>query len=78
MSGKDAEPLLVSLKEGYKPNQGKSELRVTRKANILDRKISGGSSSGGGGGGSDSSGNQTLHSVTVSGINVVSYNLYKS
>lgn len=39
MSGKDGEPILVSLRGGYVPSTApKTELRVTKKANILDKK----------------------------------------
>ncbi|XP_076306921.1 coronin-6-like isoform X2 [Tachypleus tridentatus] len=34
--GKDADPVLVSLKEGYVPSQ-KQELKVTKKTNVLDK-----------------------------------------
>ncbi|CAB0020455.1 unnamed protein product [Nesidiocoris tenuis] len=37
--GKDAEPLLISLRGGYIPsNTPKSDLRLNKKANILDKK----------------------------------------
>ncbi|KAK7865053.1 hypothetical protein R5R35_007180 [Gryllus longicercus] len=61
MSGKDAEPILISLKGGYTPSTQKSDLKVTKKSNVLDRPTKGstrlggpqpgGASSGGGGGG---------------------------
>ncbi|BFZ18200.1 hypothetical protein BsWGS_21240 [Bradybaena similaris] len=35
-SGKNAEPVLVSLKEGFTPSQ-KEQLKVVRKSNILDK-----------------------------------------
>ncbi|RZF42100.1 hypothetical protein LSTR_LSTR006693 [Laodelphax striatellus] len=39
LEGKDAEPLLISLKDGYTPKSAqKSELRVNRKANLLEKK----------------------------------------
>lgn len=37
--GKDAEPLLISLRGGYTPPSApKSDLRVSKKSNILDKK----------------------------------------
>uniref|UniRef100_T1I438 Uncharacterized protein n=2 Tax=Rhodnius prolixus TaxID=13249 RepID=T1I438_RHOPR len=39
MGGRDAEPLLVSLRGGYVPSTApKSELRLTKKTNVLDKK----------------------------------------
>lgn len=58
MAGKDAEPIMISLKDGYVSSQKKNELKVKKKANILARRQAGGSASsqgGGGGGGGGSS-----------------------
>lgn len=39
VEGKDAEPLLVSLRDGYtQPSAPKSEFKVSKKSNLLDRK----------------------------------------
>uniref|UniRef100_A0A023F5H9 Coronin n=1 Tax=Triatoma infestans TaxID=30076 RepID=A0A023F5H9_TRIIF len=39
IGGRDAEPLLVSLRSGYVPSSApKSELRLTKKTNVLDKK----------------------------------------
>ncbi|CAH1393766.1 unnamed protein product [Nezara viridula] len=39
VGGKDCEPILVSLRGGYVPSSApKTELRVSKKANILDKK----------------------------------------
>uniref|UniRef100_A0A1B6EK65 Coronin n=1 Tax=Cuerna arida TaxID=1464854 RepID=A0A1B6EK65_9HEMI len=39
LEGKDAEPLLISLRDGYiPPSAPKSEFKVTKKSNVLDRK----------------------------------------
>ncbi len=55
-AGKDADPIMISLKDGYVSSQKKNELKVKKKANILARRQAGGSASshtsGGGGGGS--------------------------
>ncbi|KAL1129795.1 hypothetical protein AAG570_012739 [Ranatra chinensis] len=46
IGGKDAEPLLVSLAGGYTPASApKSDLRVSKKSNILDKKPGRGSNS---------------------------------
>ncbi|XP_065173133.1 coronin-6 isoform X2 [Atheta coriaria] len=37
ISGKDAEPLLISLKDGYKPPESKTTLSVTKRGNVLDK-----------------------------------------
>lgn len=36
-SGQDAEPILISLKDGYKPPESKSSISVTRRSNVLDK-----------------------------------------
>lgn len=39
LEGKDAEPLLVSLRDGYTPPSApKSDFKVSKKSNLLDRK----------------------------------------
>lgn len=35
--GHDAEPILISLKDGYKPPESKSSISVTRRSNVLDK-----------------------------------------
>ncbi|KAL0267241.1 UNVERIFIED_CONTAM: hypothetical protein PYX00_009575 [Menopon gallinae] len=47
MSGTDAEPILISLRDNYTPSSKKAELKVTKKSNVLDKspKASGKSSS---------------------------------
>lgn len=35
--GQDAEPILISLKDGYKPPESKAALSVTRRSNVLDK-----------------------------------------
>lgn len=35
--GQDAEPILISLKDGYKPPESKSSISVTRRSNVLDK-----------------------------------------
>ncbi|KAF7285542.1 protein coronin isoform X1 [Rhynchophorus ferrugineus] len=50
IGGKDAEPLLISLKEGYRPPESKAAISVTRKSNLLDKmpaKNKGGSAGAG-------------------------------
>lgn len=37
IGGKDAEPLLISLKDGYKPPESKSSLSVSKRSNVLDK-----------------------------------------
>ncbi|XP_049766575.1 coronin-6 [Schistocerca nitens] len=62
INGQDAEPILISLRDGYQPAAQKSDLKVSRKPNVLDKMppkggrgassaSSGGSSAGGGGSG---------------------------
>lgn len=36
MEGKDAEPILISLKDGYKPPESKATITVSKR-NILDK-----------------------------------------
>lgn len=37
--GKDAEPLLISLQDGYKSHSApKTDFKVSKKSNVLDRK----------------------------------------
>lgn len=35
--GQDAEPLLISLRDGYQPTASKNELKVNKKANVLGK-----------------------------------------
>ena len=42
IEGKDAEPILISLKDGYKPPESKATISVTKR-NILDKGSSKGS-----------------------------------
>ncbi|CAH0549464.1 unnamed protein product [Brassicogethes aeneus] len=37
IGGKDAEPILISLKDGYKPPESKAAMNVTRRTNVLDK-----------------------------------------
>lgn len=38
LEGKDAEPILVNLRDGYiPPSAPKSEFKVSKKSNLLDR-----------------------------------------
>lgn len=37
IGGTDAEPLLISLKDGYKPPESKSSLSVSKRSNVLDK-----------------------------------------
>lgn len=54
LNGQDAEPILISLKDGYKPPSSAGAFSVTKKRNVLDKippksgKGSSGLSSGGG------------------------------
>ncbi|XP_057333271.1 coronin-6 [Microplitis mediator] len=36
-AGTDAEPILISLRDGYQPTASKSELKCTKKANVLGK-----------------------------------------
>lgn len=36
-SGADADPILISLRDGYQPSSSKNELKVHKKTNILDK-----------------------------------------
>lgn len=36
-SGVDADPILISLRDGYQPSSSKNELKVHKKTNILDK-----------------------------------------
>ena len=52
VGGRDAEPILISLKDGYKPPESKSAMNVARKSNMLNKmpgKTAKGESGGGGG-----------------------------
>lgn len=54
IGGKDAEPVMISLKDGYNSSVKKNELKVKKKANILTKRSAGGSgSSHASGGGSE-------------------------
>jgi coronin-1B/1C/6 len=46
-AGKDAEPILISLRDGYVPST-KSDLKVNRRSNVLDKMPPKGSRSGSG------------------------------
>lgn len=37
MEGKDAEPILISLKDGYKPPESKATISVSKRSNVLDK-----------------------------------------
>ena len=54
IGGRDAEPVLISLKDGYKPPESKASISVSRKSNLLD-KIPPKSGKGAGGGASPAS-----------------------
>lgn len=60
MGGKDADPLLISLKEGYQSST-KKELKVSKKANILDKRQAGKPASVGGGGGGSGGSTEAVH-----------------
>jgi len=47
-AGKDAEPILISLRDGYAPSTLKSDLKVSRRSNVLDKMPPKGSRSGSG------------------------------
>jgi len=36
-TGTDAEPILISLRDGYQPSASKNELKVQKKSNILSK-----------------------------------------
>ncbi|KAI5725297.1 hypothetical protein M8J77_013558 [Diaphorina citri] len=57
-TGKDAEPILISLKDGYIPpsEKSKSALKVTKRSNVLDKV--------GGKGGANR--NSTANEITIS------------
>lgn len=46
--GQDAEPVLISLRDGYQPTASKNDLKVNKKANLLSKgaKVQSGNSSG--------------------------------
>lgn len=48
-AGKDAEPILISLRDGYQPTASKNEIKVHKKANVLSKgaKVGANSTSGG-------------------------------
>lgn len=48
MEGKDAEPILISLKDGYKPPESKASMVVKKRSNLLDKKPPKDSKGGGG------------------------------
>ncbi|KAF2882857.1 hypothetical protein ILUMI_23369 [Ignelater luminosus] len=50
MEGKDVDPLLISLKDGYKPPESKSAITVTKKRNVLDKMPPKGGKGASGGG----------------------------
>ncbi|GJQ78111.1 hypothetical protein Trydic_g2449 [Trypoxylus dichotomus] len=37
IEGKDAEPILISLKDGYKPPESKASITVTKRSNMLNK-----------------------------------------
>lgn len=37
MEGNDAEPILISLKDGYRPPESKAAISVTKRSNLLDK-----------------------------------------
>lgn len=37
LNGQDAEPILISLKDGYKPPSSAGAFSVTKKRNVLDK-----------------------------------------
>lgn len=41
-AGNDAEPLLISLRDGYQPTASKNELKLHKKANVLGKGGKGG------------------------------------
>lgn len=48
IAGKDAEPILISLRDGYTPSTQKSDLKVSRRSNVLDKMPPKGSRTGSG------------------------------
>lgn len=36
-TGTDAEPILISLRDGYQPTASKNELKINKKANVLGK-----------------------------------------
>lgn len=60
MGGKDGEPILISLKEGYQSST-KKELKVSKRANILDKRTAGKPASAPGGGGGGGGAAETVH-----------------
>jgi len=40
LEGKDAAPLLISMKDGYQGSTKKNELKVKKTANVLDKRTS--------------------------------------
>lgn len=37
IEGRDAEPILISLKDGYRPPESKAAISVTKRSNLLDK-----------------------------------------
>ncbi|KAH9413710.1 Coronin-1C [Dermatophagoides pteronyssinus] len=80
INGEDAEPILVSLKEGYQSTKKQDLKVVKKKSNILDTKptskrsttdgesVSSGNASGGGGGGGGDSLEALLSSLPAPGM----------
>jgi hypothetical protein len=85
--GKDAEPLLISLKDGYQSTSKKNELKVKKKANILAKRQAGGggshASAGSGGGSSTAEADDDVEeeqmslAQTVSTVRVSAYYVLK-
>lgn len=49
-TGQDAEPVLISLRDGYQPTASKNDLKVNKKANLLSKGAKVASNPQGGGG----------------------------
>lgn len=61
LEGKDIDPILISLKDGYKPPESKTSIKVTKKRNVLDKMPPKGGKGGSGG----STGLPTEASVSI-------------
>ena len=59
-AGKDAEPLLISLRDGYQPTASKNDLKVHKKVNVLSKGAKVGAA--------NSTGGQAVSGVSVSKI----------
>ena len=49
-TGQDAEPVLISLRDGYQPTATKTDLKVNKKVNLLSKGAKVASNTQGGGG----------------------------